>query len=87
MSTLPKSLHTVTAVTRVANFLAWERRDYKSAVELVCHSLAVLGYDPAQFAYDEFAYDDPTIERIYSECRKIVEYVARAKEAARQFSC
>lgn len=77
MNTLPKSLHTVTAVTRVADFLAWERRNYKSAVELVCHSLAVLGYDPAQFAYD-----DPTIERIYSECRKIVEYVARAKEAA-----
>ena len=75
MKTLTKSLHTVTAVCRVADHLAWERRNYKTATALICDALAVLGYDAAQLSID-----DPTVEKIYRECQKIVAYVARVNE-------
>lgn len=77
MITMPKSLHTVTAVCRVADHLAWEHRTYTTATALASAAFNVLGYDP-----DQLSIDDPTVEKIYRECQKIVAYVARERVAA-----
>lgn len=77
MITMPKSLHTVTAVCRVADHLAWSYRTYTTATDLASDAFNVLGYDPGQLSID-----DPTVEKIYRECQRIVAYVARVRVAA-----
>ena len=60
MSTLTKSLHTVTAVTNVARILP-----PADALTLAGHALSVLGYDVA-----EFGADDPTVAACVKAIRK-----------------
>jgi hypothetical protein len=58
MKPLTKSLHTVTAVSRVAAFIVETNPVAKRGADAVGRALRVLGYDPAQFAPD-----DPTLVR------------------------
>lgn len=79
MITMPKSLHTVTAVTNVARYLyAIEGRyGYPQPVDLACAAFTILGYDPSQLSID-----DPTAEKIYRECQKIIDFAERERLAA-----
>ena len=67
MKTLTKSLHTVTAATRVAEHIANTETKYFTAATLANRALEVLGYD-----FATFHAMDPTIEKITRECARIV---------------
>ena len=72
MKTLTKSLHTVTAATNVARYLATERL-YICPKQLARQALIVLDY-----RMHEFSEDDATIAKIVRECDRIL--------AARKYS-
>jgi hypothetical protein len=58
MASLTKSLHTVTAVSRVAAFIVDTNPVAKPGYDAVKRALRVLGYDS-----DKIAPDDPTLQR------------------------
>lgn len=75
---LTKSLHTVTAVTNVAQYI-WALPHAQlqwGAFELCERALGVLGY-----SMTSFTPDDPTVQRCITACGKIIS-ASRAKAAA-----
>lgn len=71
MKTLTKSLHTVTAATNVARYLATERL-YICPKQLARQALIVLDY-----RMHEFSEDDPTVAKIVRECARVIGERAR----------
>lgn len=65
---LTKSLHTVTAVARVAVYLQRKNKTKKPAGELAVDALRVLGYDPQ--AFEKGVYD-PTFLHCIEAIKKL----------------
>ena len=86
---LTKSLHTITAVTNVAEYILTRSavEQNTTAHDLAVKALAVLGHDPrdtvtrlgATATSDNYA-TDPTVVRIVANCAKLL--ATRAKAAA-----
>lgn len=66
---LTKSLHTVTAVSRVAVHLQKERKTKSPAGELVVKALRVLGYDCNDFPDGT---SDPTVVACIAATKKLL---------------
>lgn len=78
-TTLTKSLHTVSAVTRVALYLARQSgADSDAAPALVADALDMLGHDASAFV------NDPTVERCIGAVRDAldIEAMGRAMQRA-----
>lgn len=63
MSAIPKSLHTVTAVVKVAMFMHLQPRAVRSLEELVFDALGVLGHT----GYTKY---DPTVAKCIAALKK-----------------
>jgi hypothetical protein len=74
MTTMTKSLHTITATLRVAEHIdATDRRHYGAsqfldATLLASYALKILGY-----YISDYSADDPTIVKIVAGCSKILK--------------
>ena len=64
---LTKSLHTITAVTAMARYIATYHDSVQfTADTLAADALAALGYP------DAYALSDPTVQRIVANCAKLL---------------
>ncbi len=70
------SLHTVTAVTRVAAFIAAPRiiTTFSSPEKLAAAAFQILGHE-----IDTRASSDPLVQRIVESCAKILSHAKGAK--------
>lgn len=67
MKPLTKSLHTVTAVSRVAEYLSIQHPTGLAPARAVDRALRVLGYDPK-----DFSSSDPTVLASIEATRKLI---------------